>query len=209
MAHKVTLVPGDGIGPEVTQQVVRILEATGVKFEWERYAAGAEAFEIYGEYIPTALYESIERNKVALKGPLETPVGFGEKSANVTLRKLFETYGNIRPVHELPGIRTPYSGRGIDFVVVRENIEDLYAGIEHMQTPDVAQALKIITRKGSEKIIRLAEHTGAGTVQINFNRGAMPQEMFVEQLRRFARDVLPILQAHQITSVPAAETVPA
>ena len=99
---------------------------------------------------------SISRTRVALKGPLETPIGFGEKSANVTLRKLFETYANIRPVREMPGVTTPYSGRGIDLVIVRENVEDLYAGIEYMQTPGVAQALKLISRKGCEKIVRLA-----------------------------------------------------
>jgi len=100
--------------------------------------------------------DSIGRTKVALKGPLETPVGFGEKSANVTLRKLFETYANVRPVREMPGVKTPYSGRGIDLVVVRENVEDLYAGIEYMQTPGVAQALKLISAKGSERIARFA-----------------------------------------------------
>ena len=96
--HKVTLIPGDGIGPEVTQAVVRILEATGVRFEWERFSAGAEAFEIFGEYIPTQLYESIERNKVALKGPVTTPIGGGFKSINVTLRKRFELFANFRPI---------------------------------------------------------------------------------------------------------------
>jgi isocitrate dehydrogenase len=106
--------------------------------------------------VPEETIESIRRTRVVLKGPLETPVGFGEKSANVTLRKLFETYGNIRPARELPGIVTPYAGRGVDLVIVRENIEDLYAGIEHMQTPGVAQCLKLISRKGCEKIVRLA-----------------------------------------------------
>ena len=108
-SHKVTLIPGDGIGPEVTQAVVRILEATGVKFDWERYAAGAEAFEIYGEYIPAALCESIERNKVALKGPVTTPVGGGFKSINVTLRKKFELFANFRPIKNLPGMATHLS----------------------------------------------------------------------------------------------------
>ena len=106
--------------------------------------------------VPQDTMDSIARTRVALKGPLETPVGFGEKSANVTLRKLFETYGNIRPVREMPGVTTPYSGRGIDIVIVRENVEDLYAGIEYMQTPGVALALKLISVKGSEKIARLA-----------------------------------------------------
>ena len=106
--------------------------------------------------MPEETLESIKRTRLVLKGPLETPVGFGEKSANVTLRKLFETYANTRPVREFPGIDTPYRGRNIDFVIVRENVEDLYAGIEHMQTPGVAQTLKLITRKGCEKISRFA-----------------------------------------------------
>ena len=106
--------------------------------------------------VPAATRESIERTRVVLKGPLETPVGFGEKSANVTLRKLFETYANVRPARELPGVPTRYAGEGVDMVIVRENIEDLYAGIEHMQTKDVGQCLKLISRKGSEKIVRYA-----------------------------------------------------
>lgn len=156
-SHTITLIPGDGIGPEVTTATKKIIDATGVKINWEICAAGAEVFKKgLGTGVPQETVDSIRRNKIALKGPLETPVGFGEKSANVTLRKMFETYGNIRPVREFPGIKTPYSGHGIDFVIVRENVEDLYAGIEHMQTPGVAQCLKLISRKGCEKIIRLA-----------------------------------------------------
>ena len=155
--HEVTLIPGDGIGPEVVEAVQTVLRAAEAPIEWDEQHAGARVFKKgVGSGVLPETIASIRRTKVALKGPLETPVGFGEKSANVTLRKFFETYGNIRPVRELPGIRTPYSGRGIDFIVVRENIEDLYAGIEHMQTPGVAQALKIVSRKGSEKICRLA-----------------------------------------------------
>ncbi len=155
--HLVTLIPGDGIGPEVINAAKRIIEAAGVPIEWEEREAGASVFKKGLESgVPAGTIESIRKTRVALKGPLETPVGFGEKSANVTLRKLFETYGNIRPVRELPGVTTPYSGRGIDLVVVRENVEDLYAGIEHMQTPGVAQCLKVISRKGCEKIVRLA-----------------------------------------------------
>ncbi len=151
------MIPGDGIGPEVVASVKQVLAEAEVPLEWEERKAGAEVFKrgVASGVMPDTV-ESIRRTKVALKGPLETPVGFGEKSANVTLRKYFETYGNLRPVRELPGIRTPYSGRGIDFIVVRENVEDLYAGIEHMQTPGTAQALKIISRKGSERVIRLA-----------------------------------------------------
>src|SRR5579863_2874994 len=127
--HKVTLIPGDGIGPEVTDAVVRILEATGVKFEWERFAAGASAFEIHGEYIPKDLYKSIERNRVALKGPVTTPVGGGFASINITLRQKFELFANFRPIKNLPGLETHYPN--VDLIIIRENTEGLYVGLEH------------------------------------------------------------------------------
>ena len=156
-ARPVTVIPGDGIGPECVAATTQIIDATGVQIDWQEHHAGERVFAAgIASGVPKDTIESIERTRVVLKGPLGTPVGFGEKSANVTLRKLFETYGNIRPVRELPGVHTPYSGRDIDLVVVRENVEDLYAGIEHMQTPDVAQCLKLISAKGSEKIVRLA-----------------------------------------------------
>ena len=146
MTYNATLIPGDGIGPEVTNSARKIIDATGIKFNWEVCEAGAEVFKKgLATGVPQETIDSISKNKIALKGPLETPVGFGEKSANVTLRKMFETYGNIRPAREFPGVTTPYSGRGIDLVIVRENVEDLYAGIEHMQTPNVAQCLKLIS----------------------------------------------------------------
>lgn len=153
----VTVIPGDGIGPEVISAAQRVIEATGVKLEWEEAHAGARVFKqgVASGVLQETL-DSIARTGVVLKGPLETPIGYGEKSANVTLRKFFETYGNIRPVRELPGVPTPFSGRSLDVVVIRENVEDLYAGIEHMQTPGVAQCLKLISRKGCEKIVRLA-----------------------------------------------------
>ncbi len=153
----VTLIPGDGVGPEVVDAARRIVDATGVRIAWEEAHAGASVFRRgIASGVPQETIDSIGRTRLVLKGPLETPVGFGEKSANVTLRKLFETYGNIRPVREFPGVPSPYAGRGIDLVIVRENVEDLYAGIEHMQTPGVAQCLKLISRKGCEKIVRLA-----------------------------------------------------
>ena len=155
--HTVTLIPGDGIGPEIMQAVRKIVAAAGADIVWEEAAAGAKVFEAgIASGVPVETLDSLATNKIALKGPLATPVGFGGKSANVTLRKLFETFGNIRPVRELPGVQTPFSGRGIDLVVVRENVEDLYAGIEHHQTADVAQCLKLISTKGCEKISRLA-----------------------------------------------------
>jgi len=155
--HRITVIPGDGVGPEVVRSAQRIIAAAGVAIDWDEAEAGAAVFR-RGDTsgVPQATRDSIERTRVVLKGPLETPVGFGEKSANVTLRKLFETYANVRPARELPGVPTRYAGEGVDMIIVRENIEDLYAGIEHMQTQDVAQCLKIITRKGSEKIIRYA-----------------------------------------------------
>jgi isocitrate dehydrogenase len=155
--QKITILPGDGIGPEVVESALAIIQATGASVEFERCEAGARAFQkgvVTG--IPKETIESIERTQVVLKGPLETPIGYGSRSANVTLRTLFETYGNIRPVRELPGVQTAFTGRNLDIVIVRENIEDLYAGIEYMQTPGVAESLKLISREGCEKIVRLA-----------------------------------------------------
>src|SRR5437763_1242894 len=154
MAHKVTLIPGDGIGPEVVGAVVRILEATGVKFDWESFAAGAEAYEKFHEYIPHELTESLERTKVGLKGPVTTPIGGGFPSINVALRKKFELFCNFRPIYNLPGIPTRYPG--VDLIIVRENTESLYAGIEHEVVPGVVESLKIITEKASTRISRWA-----------------------------------------------------
>jgi len=156
MAYKVSIIPGDGIGPEVVKATRRIIDASGVKIDWEEVHAGASIFKKgIPSGVPDETIASIARTRCVLKGPLETPVGFGEKSANVTLRKLCETFANIRPVREFPGVNTPFSGRNLDIVVVRENVEDLYAGIEHMQTPGVAQCLKLISHKGCEKVIRV------------------------------------------------------
>ncbi len=155
--RKITVLSGDGIGPEVVESALEIIKATGVAVEFEQCEAGARAFKkgiVTG--IPKETIESIERTRVVLKGPLETPIGHGNRSANVTLRTLFETYGNIRPVRELPGVQTAFTGRKLDIVIVRENIEDLYAGIEYMQTPGVAEGLKLISREGCEKIVKLA-----------------------------------------------------
>ncbi|HUN82358.1 MAG TPA: isocitrate/isopropylmalate family dehydrogenase, partial [Phycisphaerae bacterium] len=153
----VTLIPGDGIGAECTESARKIIEASGAKVEWEVRQAGESVFKQgIASGVPQETIDSVKKTRVVFKGPLGTPIGYGEKSANVTLRKLFETYGNIRPVRELPGIKTPYTGRNLDLVIVRENVEDLYAGIEHMETPGVAQCLKLISKKGCEKIVRLA-----------------------------------------------------
>jgi isocitrate dehydrogenase (NAD+) len=156
--HTISLIPGDGIGPEVTNAVVRILEAaaaaTGTGFLWESFAVGAEAFERYKEYIPRELYTSIERNRVALKGPVTTPIGGGFASINVTLRKQFELYANFRPIRNLPNLDTRYPG--VDLVIVRENTEDLYVGLEHEVVPGVVESLKIVTEKASTRIAKFA-----------------------------------------------------
>ena len=154
MAHRVTLIPGDGIGPEVTGASVRILDASGVKIDWETFAAGSAAFEKYHEYIPKELIESIERTGVGLKGPVTTPIGGGFSSINVALRKKFELYANFRPVRSLPSLPTRYPG--VDLAIVRENTEGEYSGIEHEVVPGVVEALKIITAKASTRIARFA-----------------------------------------------------
>src|SRR5467141_3839586 len=154
MAHRITLIPGDGIGPEVTDATVRVLEATGLKFEWETFQAGAEAYEKYHEYIPKELIESIERTGVALKGPVATPIAGGFASINVALRKKFELYANFRPIRNLPHIPTRYPD--VDLIIVRENTEGLYSGIEHEVVPGVVESLKIITEKASTRISRFA-----------------------------------------------------
>jgi isocitrate dehydrogenase (NAD+) len=154
MAHKVTLIPGDGIGPEVTGAAVRIIENTGVKIDWETINAGSDAFEKYHEYIPKELIASIEQTGVALKGPITTPIGGGFASINVTLRKKFELYANYRPIKNLPSLPTRYPS--VDLVIVRENTEGEYSGIEHEVVPGVVECLKIITEKGSTRIGRFA-----------------------------------------------------
>ncbi len=154
MAHRVTLIPGDGIGPEVTGATVRILDASGVKVDWETFAAGSEAFERYHEYIPQELIESIEGTGVGLKGPVTTPIGGGFSSINVALRKKFELYANFRPIRNLPSLPTRYPG--VDLAIVRENTEGLYSGIEHEVVPGVVESLKIVTEKASTRIARFA-----------------------------------------------------
>ena len=154
MAYAVTLIPGDGIGPEVVGAAVRILEATGIKFEWERFSVGADAFEESGEYIPKELIASIERTRLALKGPVGTPIGSGFSSVNVALRKKFELYANFRPIKNLPGMETKYPN--VDLIIFRENTEGLYSGIEHEVVPGVVESLKIITEKASTRISKHA-----------------------------------------------------
>jgi isocitrate dehydrogenase (NAD+) len=154
MKHTITLIPGDGIGPEVSAAVVRIIEAAGVDIQWETHYAGAQALEKFGNTLPDDLLESIKRNKIALKGPITTPVGKGFTSVNVGLRKALDLYANLRPVRALPNVPSRYPE--LDLVVVRENTEDLYSGIEHVVVPGVVESIKIITEKASTRIARYA-----------------------------------------------------
>ena len=154
MRHAITLIPGDGIGPEVTAAVLRILDAAAVPIDWDRHDAGITAFERTGETMPASLLDSIRKNRVALKGPVTTPVGEGFASVNVGLRKALELYANLRPVSNLPGVKSRFDQ--VDLVIVRENTEDLYAGLEHEVVPGVVESLKIITEKASTRIAEFA-----------------------------------------------------
>ena len=156
--HTVTLLAGDGIGPEVTEAVVRILEAaiaaTNARFVWEPFLVGANAYEKFGEYIPQAVYDSIDRNHLALKGPVSTPIAGGFSSINVHLRKKYELFANFRPIKNLPGMDTRYPG--VDLIIVRENTEGEYVGLEHEVVPGVVESLKIVTEKASTRISKFA-----------------------------------------------------
>jgi isocitrate dehydrogenase (NAD+) len=154
MPHIITLIPGDGIGPEVTRATQRVLEAAGVRIEWELHNAGAAVAEARGTTLPDEVLESIRRNKVALKGPIGTPIGKGFRSVNVTLRQALDLYANVRPVKSLPGVEPRFEGT--DMVIVRENTEDLYAGLELMILPGIAQSVKLITEKGCARICEYA-----------------------------------------------------
>jgi isocitrate dehydrogenase (NAD+) len=154
MAHRITLIPGDGIGPEVASAVVRIIEATGVEIEWEEHIAGQPALDKFGTTLPDELLDSIKKNKVGLKGPITTPVGKGFTSVNVGLRKALDLYANLRPVRALPNV--PCRNPTLNLVVVRENTESLYSGLEHEIIPGVVESLKIITEKASTRIAKFA-----------------------------------------------------
>ncbi len=156
MAHNVTLIPGDGIGPEVAAATVRALEATGVLIAWERAELTRDVIERSGSELPQAVLDSLDRTRVGLKGPVTTPIAGGFQSVNVALRKRLDLFANVRPVRNLPGLKTRYSGTHIDLIIFRENTEDLYAGLEHEVVKDVVTSLKVITRTASERIARYA-----------------------------------------------------
>ena len=194
----VTLLPGDGIGPEVANATVRVLEAAGAEIEWERHIAGAEALEKYGNPLPPEVLESIRRNCVALKGPITTQVGKGFKSINVQLRQELDLYANLRPSRSLPSI--PSRFEGVDLIVVRENTEDLYAGLEHTVVPGVVESIKIITEKASLRIARFAfeyarrHHRKRVTAVHKANIMKLSDGLFLDCFRRVASEY-PEIQA--------------
>jgi isocitrate dehydrogenase (NAD+) len=192
MAHRVTLIPGDGIGPELAEATRRVLDATGIEFEWEVAEAGEAMIAAHGTPLPDSVLESIRRNKVAIKGPITTPVGEGFRSVNVTLRQALGLYANLRPARSMKGVVTRYDD--VDLIIVRENTEDLYAGIEHRVGKDAAESIKIITREASERIARYAfEYAVANgrrkvTAVHKANIMKLSDGLFLESARTVAAD---------------------
>lgn len=156
MAHKVTLIPGDGIGPEVADAAARAVDATGVKIDWERVELNAELIQKRGEVLPNEIMDSLNRTRIGLKGPVTTPVAGGFPSVNVALRKRLDLFANVRPVRSLPGVKTRFQDLKLDMVIFRENTEDLYSGLEHEVVKDVVTSLKVITRVASMRIANYA-----------------------------------------------------
>ncbi len=191
-SHAVTLIPGDGIGPEVVEAAVRVVEATGVSIEWERVEAGAEVVAKYGTPVPEPVLQSIRGNGVALKGPVGTPIGGGFRSANVTLRQALDLYACVRPVKTIPGV--PSRFEDVDLVVVRENTEGLYSGLEHRVAPGIVESLKVVTERACLRIARyafeLAEREGRPEVCAVHKANIMKltDGLFLECTRKVARD---------------------
>jgi isocitrate dehydrogenase (NAD+) len=192
MPHRVTLIPGDGIGPELAEATRRVLDASGVPFEWDIVDAGEAVMAEFGTPLPEHVLDSIRHNRVAIKGPITTPVGEGFRSVNVTLRQALGLYANLRPARSIRGLETRYED--VDLVIVRENTEDLYAGIEHMVGPDAAESIKIITRAASERIARFAfEYAVANgrrkvTAVHKANIMKLSDGLFLESCRTVAAD---------------------
>ena len=211
MTHTITLIPGDGIGPEVTEAVVRILNASGVAIEWEEHPAGLLAFERSGQTLPVALIDSIRRNKVALKGPVTTPIAQGFTSVNVGLRKALDLYANLRPVWNLPGVDAKF--HGVDLVIVRENTEDLYAGLEHEVVPGVVESLKIITERASTRIAHFAflharRNSRRKVTSIHkANIMKLSDGLFLESVRRVAREYTDITYDERIVDAACMQLV--
>ncbi len=192
MEIRATLIPGDGIGPEVTDAALRVLDASGVRIAWERVEAGADVFTKHGTAMPESALNSIRSTRLALKGPIGTPIGGGFKSANVSLRQALDLYACVRPIRTTPGIQSRYED--VDFVIVRENTEGLYTGLEHSVTPGVVESIKVVTEKASLRIARyafeLATREGRSSVAAIHKANIMKLSdgLFLECVRRVARD---------------------
>ncbi len=191
-AHRVTLIPGDGIGPEVSESALRVAEAVGVDIQWDRVEAGADVIQKYGTPVPDSVLNSVRQTGVALKGPIATPIGSGFKSANVQLRQALDLFACVRPVRTIKGIPAPFSG--VDLIIVRENTEGLYSGLEHRVAPGVVESLKIVTERASLRIARfafeLAREQGRRQVAAIHKANIMKLSdgLFLECARRVARD---------------------
>lgn len=211
MKHTITLIPGDGIGPEVTASVVQIVEATGLQVRWEQFAAGANALSEYGTTLPEPLLASIRKNKVALKGPITTPIGEGFTSVNVGLRKALDLYANLRPVWNLPSV--PSRFHDVNLVIVRENTEDLYSGLEHEVVRGVVESLKIITESASIKIARFAfeyaQHHNRKRVTAVHKANIMKLSdgLFIDCARRVAKDFPDIQYDERIVDAACMQLV--
>ncbi|MCX6546069.1 MAG: isocitrate dehydrogenase (NAD(+)) [Acidobacteria bacterium] len=211
MTHTITLIPGDGIGPEVTAAVVRILKASGAAIEWERHDAGIVALERHGTTLPHPLLDSVEHNRVALKGPLTTPIGAGFTSVNVGLRRALDLYANLRPVYNLPGVQSRF--QNVDLVLVRENTEDLYSGLEHEVIPGVVESLKIITERASLRIARFAfeyarTHGRTRVTAVHkANIMKLSDGLFIDCARTVARDFLDLAYDERIVDAACMHLV--
>ena len=192
--HRVVLIPGDGIGPEVAEATVRVLEATGISVEWERVELNATTIAEYGGLLPKTVLDALGRIRVALKGPVGTPIGGGFQSVNLALRKKLKLFANFRPVRSMPGLRTRFSDVGIDLVIFRENTESLYSGLEHRVAPGVVESLKVTTRKASLRIAKSAfafarrEGRRRVTAIHKANILKLGDGLFLRCCRRVARD---------------------
>ncbi len=211
MAHTITLIPGDGIGPEVTEAVIKVVAVAGVPIDWERHDAGVVAFKKFGQSLPAALIESVKRNKVALKGPVTTPIGEGFTSVNVGLRKALDLYANLRPVKNVPGV--PSRFENVDLIIVRENTEDLYSGLEHEIVPGIVESLKIITERASTRIARFAfEHARAGgrsrvTAIHKANIMKLSDGLFLDSSRKVSREFSDIIYDERIVDAACMHLV--
>ena len=199
--HTVTLIPGDGPGDEIADQVVRIVQAAGVSIGWDRQSAGARAQARSGSTIPPALIESIRTNKVALKGPIRAPIGSAEEAPSIQIRKILDLYASIRPVRNIPGLRSRFED--VDLVVIRENTEDMYSGIEHEVVPGVVESLKVVTAAASTRIVRLAfefaQRRARASVTCVHKANIMKQSdgLFLECFRKVAKE-FPAIPAREV-----------